>query len=89
MKNSSPTLPALGAELQKILAAPQAHTIGDAAAVVERLLAELQIMQNVPGPVLDEAQADHSLDALFEAELANDPLSADDVGALADRLRAG
>jgi hypothetical protein len=89
MRPTSPTLPALGNELQKILAEPHAHTLGAASAVIERLLAELQIMQLcMPSQACVGPMPDASLDALFDAELARDPLSDDDVGALAGQLLA-
>ncbi len=93
MRPTAPTLPALGNQLQKILSEPQSHTVSEAAAVIERLLAELQIMQqNVPqasaGQRTNATWDDGSLEALFEAELAtSDPLSRDDVNVLAGQLQ--
>jgi hypothetical protein len=89
MRPKSQSLPALGIQLQKMLAAPQEHTIGQTAAVIERLLAELQLTRhNVPTQWEADASDDGSLEALFAAGLIDDPLTADDVGTLAKQLSA-
>ncbi len=88
---TSPTLPSLGTELQKVLANPNAHTVGEASALVERLLAELQLLRSgasLPGSAV-VADLDTSLELLFAEESAPQMLTSDDVGTLADHLRAG
>jgi hypothetical protein len=82
------TLPALGDELQKMLAAPQPHTIGEAAIVIERLLAELRMMQDHISATRDDPSSDDALEALFAAQAPTEPLSTDQISTLADTLEA-
>ena len=88
LTTASRNLPELGAELQKILTEPQAHSIGEAAAVLERLYAELQLMRaHSDATAWLDARYNDPLQDLFDESLTENPLTADDVHALAGMLQ--